>query len=308
MVRFLVARTLQIPVVLTGVCVLAFVMSHLSGDPVAYMLGADATADQIARLRNQLGLDRPVYVQLGRYLEQAVAGNLGTSIRYQESALTLVLQRFPATLILTFAAMILAVGGAIPLGITAAVRRGSGYDHALVASTLLGLSMPSFWLGIMLILVFPVRLRILYTGGWSGLGDVGHLVLPAITLASFVFARLIRLVRASVADTVRQDYMRTARAKGLSFRDSVLRHGLRNALVPIITLVGIDLGLLLGGATVTETVFAYPGIGQLILQSVIARDYPIVQTTVLLVAALFCVVTLLVDATYAMLDPRVRYG
>jgi peptide/nickel transport system permease protein len=160
----------------------------------------------------------------------------------------------------------------------------------------------------MLILVFPVKLGLLYTGGWSGPHDLGHLVLPGLTLASFICARLVRLVRSSVTDTLRQEYMRTAEAKGLSVGRSVLKHGLRNALIPITTLIGMDLGLLLGGATVTETIFAYPGMGQLVLQSVIARDYPIVQATVLVVAALYAAVTLMVDATYVVLDPRVRHG
>jgi ABC-type dipeptide/oligopeptide/nickel transport system permease component len=160
----------------------------------------------------------------------------------------------------------------------------------------------------MLILVFPVKLGVLYTGGWSGFRDWGHLVLPSLTLASFISARLIRLVRSSVTETLRQEYMRTAEAKGLTGHRAVLKHGLRNALIPITTLVGMDLGLLLGGATVTETIFAYPGMGQLVLQSVIARDYPIVQATVLIVAALYSAVTLMVDATYVVLDSRVRRG
>jgi peptide/nickel transport system permease protein len=308
MIRFLLARAVQIPIVLLGVSVLAFGMLHLSGDPVHYMLGADATADQIQHLRSEFGLDQPVYVQFGRFLGQLAVGNLGVSIRFRQPALELVIDRLPATLTLTLVAMAIAVATAIPLGVLAAVWRGTAYDHALMASTLLNQSMPSFWLGIMLILVFPVKLGVLYTGGWSGLHDWGHLVLPSLTLASFISARLIRLVRSSVTDTLRQEYMRTAEAKGLSARRSVLKHGLRNALIPITTLVGMDLGLLLGGATVTETIFAYPGMGQLVLQSVIARDYPIVQATVLVVAALYSAVTLMVDATYVVLDPRVRHG
>jgi peptide/nickel transport system permease protein len=308
MIRFLLARALQIPVVLLGVSVLAFVMLHLSGDPVHYMLGSDATADQIQRLRSEFGLDQPLHLQFGRFLGQLAVGNLGVSIRFRQPALDLVLERLPATLTLTVLAIAIAVVTAIPLGVLAAVRRDTAYDHALMASTLLSQAMPSFWLGIMLILVFPVKLGILYTGGWSGLHDLGHLVLPGLTLASFICARLIRLVRSSVTETLRQEYMRTAEAKGLSVRRSVMKHGLRNALIPITTLIGMDLGLLLGGATVTETIFAYPGMGQLVLQSVIARDYPIVQATVLVVAALYSAVTLMVDATYVVLDPRVRHG
>ena len=272
------------------------------------MLGSDATADQIQRLRAEFGLDRPLYTQFVHFLGQLAVGNLGESIRFRQPALALVVDRLPATLTLTLAAMAIAVVTAIPLGVLAAMRRGTAYDHALMASTLVNQSMPSFWLGIMLILVFPVKLGVLYTGGWSGPRDLGHLILPSLTLASFISARLFRLVRSSVTDTLRQEYMRTAEAKGLSRRRTVLKHGLRNALIPITTLVGMDLGLLLGGATVTETIFAYPGIGQLVLQSVIARDYPIVQATVLVVAALYSAVTLMVDATYVVLDPRVRRG
>jgi peptide/nickel transport system permease protein len=308
MIRFLLRRAIQVPIVLLGVSVLAFGMLHLSGDPVHYMLGSDATQDQIERLQAEFGLDRPLYAQLGQFLRQLALGNLGVSIRFRQPALALVLDRLPATLTLTFAAMAIAVVTAIPLGVLAAMRQGTAYDHALMGSTLVNQAMPSFWLGIMLILVFPVKLGVLYTGGWSGPRDLGHLILPSLTLASFISARLIRLVRSSVTDTLRQEYMRTAEAKGLSARRTVLKHGLRNALIPITTLVGMDLGLLLGGATVTETIFAYPGIGQLALQSVIARDYPIVQATVLVVAALYSAVTLMVDATYVVLDPRVRGG
>ena|SRR5207249_128012 len=308
MLQFLVARTVQIPIVLLGVSVLAFGMLHLSGDPVHYMLGSDATADQIQQMRSEFGLDRPLYTQFVRFLRQLAVGNLGVSVRFRQPALGLVMDRLPATLTLTLVAMAIAVVTAIPLGVVAAMRPGTAYDHALMASTLVSQSMPSFWLGIMLILVFPVKLGILYTGGWSGPRDLGHLILPSLTLASFISARLIRLVRSSVADTLRQEYMRTAEAKGLPQGRTVLKHGLRNALIPITTLVGMDLGLLLGGATVTETIFAYPGVGQLVLQSVIARDYPIVQATVLIVAGLYSAVTLLVDATYVVLDPRVRHG
>ena len=308
MLQFLLARTVQIPIVLLGVSVLAFGMLHLSGDPVHYMLGSDATAEQIQQLRAEFGLDRPLYTQFAQFLGQLASGNFGISIRFRQPALGLVLDRLPATLTLTLAAMAIAVLTAIPLGVLAAVRRGTAYDHALMASTLLSQSMPSFWLGVMLILVFPVKLGVLYTGGWSGFRDWGHLVLPSLTLASFICARLIRLVRSSVTETLRQEYMRTAEAKGLAGHRAVLKHGLRNALIPITTLVGMDLGLLLGGATVTETIFAYPGMGQLVLQSVIARDYPIVQATVLIVAALYSAVTLMVDATYVVLDPRVRRG
>ena len=308
MLQFLLARTVQIPIVLLGVSVLAFGMLHLSGDPVHYMLGSDATAEQIQQLRAEFGLDRPLYTQFAQFLGQLASGNFGISIRFRQPALGLVLDRLPATLTLTLAAMAIAVLTAIPLGVLAAMRRGTAYDHALMASTLLSQSMPSFWLGIMLILVFPVKLGVLYTGGWSGFRDWGHLVLPSLTLASFISARLIRLVRSSVTETLRQEYMRTAEAKGLTGHRAVLKHGLRNALIPITTLVGMDLGLLLGGATVTETIFAYPGMGQLVLQSVIARDYPIVQATVLIVAALYSAVTLMVDATYVVLDPRVRRG
>jgi peptide/nickel transport system permease protein len=272
------------------------------------MLGSDATADQIQQLRAEFGLDRPLYTQFAQFLGQLASGNFGISIRFRQPALGLVLDRLPATLTLTLAAMAIAVMTAIPLGVLAAVRRGTAYDHALMASTLVSQSMPSFWLGVMLILVFPVKLGVLYTGGWSGFRDWGHLVLPSLTLASFISARLIRLVRSSVTETLRQEYMRTAEAKGLAGHRAVLKHGLRNALIPITTLVGMDLGLLLGGATVTETIFAYPGMGQLVLQSVIARDYPIVQATVLVVAALYSAVTLMVDATYVVLDPRVRRG
>jgi len=308
MLQFLLARTVQIPIVLLGVSVLVFGMLHLSGDPVHYMLGSDATAEQIQQLRAEFGLDRPLYTQFAQFLGQLASGNFGISIRFRQPALGLVLDRLPATLTLTLAAMAIAVLTAIPLGVLAAMWRGTAYDHALMASTLLSQSMPSFWLGIMLILVFPVKLGVLYTGGWSGFRDWGHLVLPSLTLASFISARLIRLVRSSVTETLRQEYMRTAEAKGLTGHRAVLKHGLRNALIPITTLVGMDLGLLLGGATVTETIFAYPGMGQLVLQSVIARDYPIVQATVLIVAALYSAVTLMVDATYVVLDPRVRRG
>jgi ABC-type dipeptide/oligopeptide/nickel transport system permease component len=286
-----------------GVVTLVFVALRLSGDPAATMLPGDATVEELTALRKALGLDRPLYVQYALFLTEAIGGDLGTSFRHQEPALRLVLERLPATLELAFAALLLAVAVALPLGIVAALHRGRLTDVLAMAFAVVGQATPYFWMGIMLILVVSVELGWLPT---SGRGGWQHLILPAVTLGTHFAAVLARLTRTSMLEVLGQNYVTTARAKGLSERAVILAHALKNAAVPVVTLIGLQFGTLLGGAVVTETIFAWPGVGRLAVQSIFVRDYPVVQAGVLVLALSFVAINLLVDLLYGLLDPRIR--
>ncbi len=286
-----------------GVITLVFVALRMSGDPAAAMLPGDASVDETIALRRTLGLDRPLYVQYASFLGSAVTGDFGTSFRHQQPAFELVLERLPATLELAFAALVLALLVALPLGILAAVYRGGAVDVAAMVFAVIGQATPYFWMGIMLILIVAVQLDWLPT---SGRGGVERLILPAITLGTHFAASLARLTRTSMLEVLGQNFVTTARAKGLSERSVILGHALKNAAVPVVTLIGLQFGTLLGGAVVTETIFAWPGVGRLAVQSIFVRDYPVVQAGVLVLALTFVALNLLVDLLYGWLDPRIR--
>jgi len=285
------------------VSVVVFLILHLTGDPAALLLPPDATAEDIARFRKSMGFDDPVAVQYVRFLKGALRGDFGESLRHGEPAMGLVVERMPATFELAGAALLLALCLAIPAGIISAVKRNTLVDYVSTVVALLGQAMPTFWLGIMLILVFSVRLSWLPS---SGRGDLQHLILPAITLGLFTTARITRLTRSGMLEVLGQDYIRTARAKGVSEPPVVWKHALKNASIPIVTIVGIELGTLLGGSVITETIFAWPGVGRLSVQAIFNRDYPVVQAAVFLLASTFVIVNLLVDVVYTYLDPRIR--
>jgi len=303
MLQYTLRKLLHTGLVALGVVTLVFIALRASGDPAATMLPGDASVEELTALRRELGLDRPLHIQYARFLAGAVTGDFGTSFRHQQPALPLVLERLPATMELAFAALALAVAAALPLGIVAALRRGRLADVLAMGFAVVGQATPYFWMGIMLILVVSVELGWLPT---SGRGGWEHIVLPAITLGTHFAASLARLTRTSMLEVLGQNYVTTARAKGLAERRVILVHALKNAAVPVVTLIGLQFGTLLGGAVVTETIFAWPGVGRLAVQSIFVRDYPVVQAGVLVLALTFVAINLFVDLLYGYLDPRIR--
>jgi len=313
--RFLARRLLLLVPVLWGVSVVVFLVLHLApGDPAEVMLGSQATREDLTRLRAEFGLDQPLHVQYGRWIGRLAQGDLGRSLWMKRPVLLEVLGRFKATLLLTGTALVLSTLGGIALGVLSATRPNSLLDRASAVASLFGASMPVFWLGIVLMVIFSLWLGWLPASGmWApyGGGDladlVRHLVLPALTLAAASVTIVARLTRSTMLDVLGQDYVRTARAKGLREGRVVTRHALKNAMIPIVTVVGVQAGYLLGGAVLTETVFAWPGVGSLMVQGILARDVPLVQGCVLVVALSFVLINLAVDVLYAYLDPRIRY-
>lgn len=301
--RFLVSRLAQMFLVLLGVSFAVFALTRMSGDPVSLMVGPTATQADIEALRQSMELDRPFLVQYAAFLGGILQGDFGNSLWQHRPALELVLDRFPFTLQLAAAAMAIALVVAVPLGILSAVYRNSLLDRLAITTALVGQSIPGFWLGLLLILVFSVTLQLFPSGGS---GTPLHLVLPAITLATFTMGRIARLVRTSMLDVLKSDPLRTARSKGLNEFAVVMKHGLRNAAIPIITLIGVDVSALLGGAVITETIFAWPGLGRLVVQAIEQRDFPLVQAATLCIAAIVVSINFLVDFSYSFLDPRVR--
>ncbi|MBI2156620.1 MAG: ABC transporter permease [Candidatus Rokubacteria bacterium] len=285
------------------VSTVVFVVMRLSGDPVPLLLPPDAPRSEIFRVRAELGLDRPLPVQYGVFLANVARGDFGRSIHFREPAMRVVWGYLPATLELGLTAFGLAVLVAVPVGLLSAVRRNSLVDHATMGLALVGQSAPTFFLGILFILLFSLKAGLLPT---SGRGGAAHLVLPALTLGAFAMASVARLTRSAVLEVLGADFVRTARAKGLAERVVVVKHTLKNAALPIVTITGLQLGTLLGGAVVTETVFAWPGIGRLAIQSIYNRDYPIVQCVVFLSALVFIVVNFCLDLVYGLVDPRAR--
>jgi peptide/nickel transport system permease protein len=296
------------------VSVMIFSVIHvIPGDPAVVMLGQDATPQNLARVRAELGLDRPLPVQYLRWLGRVVQGDLGQSIFTNDRVATLIVQRFPATLPLMVTSLLLAVGIAIPAGVVAATKRATWWDLLVSLIAFAGISIPQFWLGILLILLFSVKWGMLPPGGFvSILQSPGaallRLILPTIALGTSMAALLTRMVRAGVLEVLGQDYIRTARAKGLSERLVLFRHSLKNALIPVVTVVGLQVGFLLGGAVVVEEVFAWPGLGKLLISAVYTRDFPIVQGASLVIALFFVLVNLVLDLVYSVLDPRIRYS
>jgi ABC-type dipeptide/oligopeptide/nickel transport system permease component len=305
MILYALRRLLALIPVLLGVTMLTFAIIQVTpGDPVRLMLGPHATPERIAEFREQLGLNDPLYVQYGRYVWNALHGDLGESFRGQTPVMRELLDRMPSTLELTVAAMALAIPGGVFVGVLAATTRRKWIDTAAMLAALAGLSVPNFWLAIILILVFGVSLRWVSATGGEGLKD---LILPAFTLALAPAAVLARLTRSSILEVLREDYVRTARAKGLPWREVALVHVLRNALIPIVTVLGLELAAMLGGTVFVENVFARPGIGRFAVNAILARDYPQIQGVVLLAATIYALLNLAIDLAYGWLDPRIRY-
>ena len=304
MPRFLVRRFILTIPVLLGVATLVFSLIHLvPGDPVQAMLGESASPQDLAELRGRLGLDRPLLSQYAGFMKGVAIGDLGNSLRTNRPVLREIGQRLPATFELAFASMTVAILLALPLGIVAAVNAGTALDHAATTLALIGISMPNFWLGPLLAIVFSISF------GWlpvSGRGTLAHLVLPAITLGAPLAAVLTRMTRASLIEELRELYVLAAMARGVSRTRAVLRHAFRNSLIPIVTTLGLQFGMVLTGAVVTETIFAWPGVGRFLIQSITARDYPAVQGCILFIAVIYVSMNLLVDVTYGFLDPRIR--
>ena len=305
MLIFVARRVLAVVPVLFGVTLAVFSMLFLvPGDPVKMMLAEFVTnPDQIAQMRAQLHLDEPILQQYGRFVGNAVRGDLGTSIRSRRPVATEIAENVGSTAQLALASMAVAIGLGIPLGLIAALGRNSWLDVAAMVVALLGVAMPSFWLGLLLIFGFSLHL------GWfpaTGGGDLHHLVLPAVTLGMIAAAIIARLTRSSMLEVLGQDYVRTARAKGLAWWGVVVRHALKNALIPIVTIFGLQFGNLLAGAVIVETVFSRPGLGRLVVGGILAKDFPLVQGAVLFVAVAYVLINVLVDVAYAFVDPRIR--
>jgi len=306
MVSYLINRMLGALLVIFGVTGIVFLLIHLvPGDPVEIMLGESVSLADREALRSALGLDRPLMVQYLAYLEGLLHLDLGTSIHSRQPVSGLLLERLPATGLLAIVALAVTVILAFPLGLIAAMRRNTAWDSGAMGFSMLGVSIPNFWLGPLLILLFSLWL------GWfpvSGRDGFASVVLPALTLGTGLAAVLSRMVRSSMLEVLGEDYMRSAKARGLAPRRVILRHGLRNALLPVITLLGLQLGALLAGAVITETVFSWPGVGLLTIESIQSRDYPVLQACVLLISTAYVLVNLLTDIVYAWVDPRIRLG
>jgi peptide/nickel transport system permease protein len=306
MKAYVLRRLWQSALTLVGVSVLVFVILRvLPGDPAKMLLPEGAPQSAVDELNRHLGLHEPLHVQYGLFLKSVFRGDFGQSFQYRAPALQVVTERLAATVQLALAALLITVGVGVSLGIVAAVRRGTRYDYASTILAVLGQSLPNFWLGIMLILLFGVALRWLPTSGFE---SWRHLILPAVTLAAFPMALVARLTRSSMLEILGRDFIRTGRAKGLPERTVILRHALRNAAVPLLTVLGLQIGTLLGGAVITESVFAWPGMGKLVVDAIFFRDFPVVQTVLILSATIFVVINLLVDLLYTVIDPRIRYS
>ncbi len=299
---YILRRFLQSLIVILGVIIITFLVSRVLGDPVALLLPPEATPEQRAYLTRDLGLDRPLYIQLAVYVGKVARGDFGLSFRHQEPAMKLLLDRVPASLYLSLVATLISICIALPLGIISAIKRGTIFDRIGMTLALFGQSIPAFWAGIMMILLFAVKL------GWlppSGYGGPNHVILPAVTLAFFFAAATARLTRSSILDVLDMDYVRYARLKGVPEFVVIMRHVLRNAFITILNIVALQLGLLLGGAVITEFIFSWPGIGRLSLDAIYNRDYPVIQATVVVAASFFVIINLLVDMIYSATDPRV---
>lgn len=305
MTTYILARFANAVLVVLGAVTIVFFLNYLTGDPVGQLLPPDATPQDRAELRAKLGYDRPLYEQYARYMGRLLQGDFGESVRYRSPVMPLILQRLPATINLTLAAILVTLLIAIPAGIISALRRNTLIDSGTMFFAMLGQCVPNFWLGLMLIILFGVILKILPP---SGIGTWKHLVLPAVTLGIYSAAIVARLLRSSLLEALGQDYIRTAHAKGLKNSAVVWKHAVRNATIPVITVIGVQVGVLMGGAIVVEYVFAYPGIGRLVLEAISTRDFAIVQASVLVLALIISAIMLIVDISYVFIDPRIRYN
>lgn len=334
MLKYILKRLLLLIPVLVGVSILVFLVMHVfTADPAANILGQHATQEQMARLREQLGFNKPLYVQYWDFLKGAVTGNFGDSLITKTSVWSEVMARFPATVELALFAIVLASIFGILMGVISAVKQNTAVDYATMVTALAGVSMPIFWLGLLLILLFSVTLHWLPVSGRIDIGmepakvtglyildsiitgnmpalksSITHIILPGVALASYSTAIIARMTRSTMLEIIKQDYIRTARSKGLFENTVILSHALKNAMIPIITVIGLQLGSLLGGAVLTETVFSWPGVGKYVVDAILKSDYPVVQGSVLILAAVFVMVNLIVDLIYAVLDPRIKYS
>lgn len=323
--QYTLRRLLQSSIVILGVTLISFLALHMAGDPTLLFVSERASAEEIAQTRAMLGFDRPLHVQYLSFLGRLVQGDAGNSITYRQPAIKVVAERLPATIELTLFAMLIAITLAIPFGIIASVNRGTGIDGGMMTLAMFGQSIPSFWFGIMLILFVGLGLRWLPISGHVPIiqplleGHIGeairnipqalrYLLMPAVTISLFSLSRNSRLVRSSMLEVLSQDYVRTARSKGLKERTVITRHALRNAWMPVVTMIGLEFGFLLSGVVVVETVFSWPGVGRLVFNAINQRDIPLVQASVILFSLLFVGLNLLVDLLYARIDPRVRLG
>jgi peptide/nickel transport system permease protein len=305
MLQYVIKRLLSTIPVLIGISLLLFFMLRmLPGDPAQVLAGQLASQEDIELIRHQLGLDRPIHVQYAFFLGRLAQFDLGRSARTQNPVTKEIWARLPNTVLLAVVAIMLACLFGIPAGIISAVRPYTWMDYLVTSGAIFGISMPVFWLGLMLVVVFSVILQWLPAGGT---GTWKHVILPSFTLAAFVVAFIARMTRSSMMEVLSQDYTTTARSKGLKEQVVIIKHALKNALIPIITVVGLQFGLLLGGAVLTETVFAWPGLGRLIVDSILGRDYPVIQGAILVFGLLYILVNLVVDLLYAFVDPRIRY-
>lgn len=304
MLKYISKRLWHTVYIIVGISMISFFFIHLSGDPVMLMLPGDASDQEIEELREHLGFNDPLHIQYIRFATKAVQGDFGESLYYHVPVMELIIERLPASIELAVAAMVFALTLAIPLGILSAVKRGSMVDTWSMFVALLGLSMPHFWLGIMMMLLFSVHLGWLPT---SGRGTFAHLIMPAVSLGLSLMAMFARLTRSVMLEVLGLDYIRTARAKGLRERVIIYKHALKNALIPLVTVAGMQFGFLIGGTVIIETVFAWPGLGRLVIQAILSRDYPLVQGIVLVFAIIFVLTNFLVDILYTYLDPQISY-
>jgi ABC-type dipeptide/oligopeptide/nickel transport system permease component len=305
MKNFILYRLFQAVIVIWGISLITFSLLHMFRDPVLILLPPEATKEEVETLRKEMGLDRPIAVRYVKFLGGMVRGDFGRSFVAQRPALGLVMERMPMTLWLAASGLLLAVIVSIPLGVIAAVRRNRMADHSASIFAVLGQAMPLFWLDIMLIIIFAVKLRLLPA---SGAGSYKHVLLPAAGIAVSLLPILMRLTRSRMIEILSQDYIRTARAKGLHERTVLFRHALRNALIPVVTILGFQFGMLLGGAVITETIFAWPGVASLVVESIFNSDFPVVQAAVAVFALLIVFANLITDVTVAWLDPKTRFG
>lgn len=308
MINYIIRRSLMAIPILIGVATITFLLTFVfvPGDPARIMMGQHANEETLASVRHEMGLDKPLYVQYGKYISKIFQGDLGRSFKTKRTVIDSITERFPATLRLAFSAMGVAILIGLVAGIVSAVKPYSIWDNIFMSLALLGISVPVFYLGLILIIVLAVNLDLFPVGGYGG-GDLRYLVLPSIALGTAQAAQIARMTRSSLMEVVRMDFIRTARAKGLSESVVIFKHALRNALIPVVTVIGTQLGYLLGGTVLTESTFSWPGIGRLAVDAVQSRDFPMIQGTVLFMALIFVVINLLVDLSYGWFDPRIRY-
>jgi peptide/nickel transport system permease protein len=315
LLQFIARRSLLLIPTLIAISFIVFMMIRLApGDPIDIMLHESSQnlgPEEVQRLKQELGLNDPLLVQYTRFVSEALRGNLGKSLFTGQDVFMTIMERIPPTVLLTCSAMAVSVAIAVPVGVISATRQYSKVDYAALTGALIGVSMPSFWLGFMLILLFALRFGVLPPAGMAPLEDgigtfLKHLILPSVTLGTGLAAIITRLVRSSMLEVIRQDYVRTARAKGLAERRVIYRHALKNALIPVVTVLGMQFGSLLGGAIIVETIFAWPGMGRQAMSSILRRDFPMIQGNVLLMCFLFVMVNLAIDILYTVVDPRIR--